>query len=453
MGSTEHNAAPEALSTGLLREALVDMHPEDIAEALNERSLEDVLETFQVLPVVEAADVLGRLSVEQRDALLELMPAEHSAALLEQMSPDDRADVIQELDPQTAQHLLSCLEASSPIAAEEVRRLVAYSEESAGGLMTTQYIALPPETTVREAITKVRDHSRQQNPETIYYLYVTTPGNKLIGIVSLRDLILGDFNQTLREIMTENVVRVEPSADQEEVAKAIAKYDFSAIPVTGKRGRLLGVVTVDDVMDVVIEEATEDAQKMAAIEPIDAPYFETSILMFIRKRAPWLVILFFGELLTASVLKSYQSDFAAMLTLVAFIPLIISSGGNTGSQSSSLVIRGLAVGEIKPRDWWRIMSRELAIGIALGLLLGAVGFIRAYFTGDTNLELSVGFTVAFSIIAVVVLGALLGSLLPLAIQRMGLDPAVSSTPFIASLVDIAGLLLYFSIARVILTLP
>lgn len=436
-----------------LRDALAEMHPEDIAEALNERSLEEAADTIQLLPIKEAADVLGRLSIELRDALLELMPVEQSAALLGDMSPDDRADVIQELDPRTAARLLECLETTAPSAAEEVRRLIAYSEESAGGLMTTQFVALAPDTTIRDAIAKVREHSKERTPETIYYIYVTTPANKLVGVVSLRDLILGEFEQTLSEIMTENVLRVDPGADQEEVAKAIAKYDLSAIPVTGPRGRLLGVVTVDDVMDVVIEEATEDAHKMAAITPIDAAYFDTSVWMFIRKRAPWLIVLFLGELLTASVLKGYEADFAAMLTLVAFIPLIISSGGNTGSQSSSLIIRGLAVGEIKPRDWWRVMSRELLIGISLGLLLGGVGFARAYFTGDVNLELSLALTVSLSIIAVVVLGALLGSLLPLAIQRIGLDPAVSSTPFIASLVDVVGLLLYFSIARVIFAFP
>ncbi|QQR90546.1 MAG: magnesium transporter [Myxococcales bacterium] len=445
--------APELLrieESSRLREYLDEIHPEDISDMLGYAETPQGLKILRLLPQSKGAEVLGRVKPELRDNFLEAIPPEESAVFLSRMSSDDRADFMQEIAPALAADLLKHLEEIAPEAAEDARRLIAYPEQSAGGLMTTEFIALAPDTKIKEAIEKVRDFSLRGHAETIYYIYVTAFGNKLVGVLSLRDLILADPENTLSDIMKQNVVRVEPFADQEEVAQTIARYDLSAIPITGPRGRLIGVVTVDDVVDVVIEEATEDAQKMAAIEPIDAAYFETSVATFIRKRAPWLVVLFIGELLTATVLKRYEHDFATTLILVAFIPLIISSGGNSGAQSSSLIIRALALGELEPKDWWRVFSKELTIGIALGLLLGIVGFARVFFVPGAAFTAEIALTVAGSIVAVVLLGALLGSLLPLGIKRLGLDPAVSSTPFIASLVDVLGLMLYFSIARVLI---
>jgi magnesium transporter len=244
------------------------------------------------------------------------------------------------------------------------------------------------------------------------------------------------------------VIYVHPSVHQEEVARTFQKYSFSALPVVDEHGRMLGLVTVDDVMDVVIEEATEDAQMMGAVQPMDDAYFATDFWTFIKKRAPWLIVLFAGELLTASVMHSYEHELSALVDLVVFIPLIISSGGNSGSQSSSLIIRALAVGEIQPSDWRRIFVREAAIGAVLGITLGVVGFLRAYLLQE-NEAFRIAGAVSVSVLAVVMVGTLVGSLLPLAIKRVGLDPAVSSTPFIASLVDVLGLLVYFSVARLI----
>ncbi len=270
--------------------------------------------------------------------------------------------------------------------------------------------------------------------------------------MSLRDLILSDPGETLGDVMTDNVVTVRATDDQEEVARTIAKYDFNAIPVIDEHGNLLGVVTVDDVVDVVIEEATEDAHLMGAVSPMEESYFETRLFALFRSRVIWLFVLFLGGFLTATVMEQFQNELSTAIQLAIFVPLIISAGGNAGSQSASLMIRALAVGEVKPSDWLKVLGREALTSIALGLVLGALGFGRAFFTGETGDTIPLALTVSLATLSVVVVGSLVGSLLPLVIQRAGLDPAVSSTPFIASLVDVVGLLIYLTVARLVMHL-
>lgn len=432
-----------------LREALEEFHPEDIAEVLREIEGEDAVALMRALPEEYAAQVLERLDDEARAQLLERMGTDQAATILTEMSADDRADAIQELPEAVAEKILDRLEKVEPEVAEEVRELVSYPADSAGGLMTTEYVSLAPDTKVWQAIEEVRRAAQEREAETLSYLYVTAFNNKLVGVVSLRDLILADPGRELGDIMTQNLVKVVPTAHQEEVARAIAKYDLSAIPVVDEQNRMIGLVTVDDVVDVVIEEATEDAQRMGAVVPTEDAYFETEFWVFIRKRAMWLIVLFLGELLTASVMQRYEEEMASALDLVLFIPLIISSGGNSGSQSSSLIIRALAIGEVAPRDWLKVLVREVGMGVTLGLILGVVGFARVYFFGSHN-SIPMSMAVGLSVVAIVTLGTLTGSLLPLGIKRVGLDPAVSSTPFIASLVDVIGLALYFTVANAIL---
>ncbi len=432
-----------------LKEALEEFHPEDIAEIVEDLNLEDTLALFRALPDDFAAEVLERLPTESQTEVLQLLSTREAAELLSEMSPDDRADVVQELDEGRASELIAHLEQHEPEVAEEVRELSAYPEDVAGGLMTTDYVALQPDVKIWQAIEEVRRLSREEEVETVYYIYVVY-GEKLVGVVSLRDLILSDPGETLGDVMTENVVTVRATDDQEEVARTIAKYDFSAIPVIDEHGNLLGVVTVDDVVDVVIEEATEDAHRMGAVSPIEEGYFDTALWRVFRSRVVWLILLFLGGFLTATVMQQFQGELRRVIELAVFVPLIISAGGNAGSQSASLVIRALAVGDAKPSDWLKVLAREAITSLALGLVVGLLGFGRAFFAGDPGRAIPLAATVSISTLAVVVVGSLVGSLLPLAIQRLGLDPAVSSTPFIASLVDVVGLLIYLSVAHLLI---
>jgi magnesium transporter len=431
-----------------LREALDEFHSEDIAELLEDLPQEEATALFKAVPPDLAAAVLAHMPEDERARILERLGAQGAADVLAEMAPDDRADALQDLPSEIAEMILSHIAQTEPELADDLRDLASYPEDSAGGLMTTEYVALSPNTKIWQAIEAVRQYGRQDKAETLYYAYVVAFGGKLVGVVSLKELILNDPGVGVEDVMTENVIYVHPELHQEEVARTFQKYSFSALPIVDDHGRMLGLVTVDDVMDVVIEEATEDAQMMGAVQPIEDAYFSTDFWTFIKKRAPWLVILFLGGLLTATVMRGHQDAMSKLVDLVIFMPLIMSSGGNSGSQSSSLIIRAMALGEVEPSDWWRILVREASIGVALGLILGVVGFFRGYFANGHD-PLRLGFTVAASVLAVVTTGTLVGSLLPLAIKRIGLDPAVSSTPFIASLVDVLGLLVYFSVARVI----
>lgn len=435
-----------------LAETLADLHAEDLADLLQALDPPDRIKIIEALPQDVAADVLGRLPEEPAQQILNSIGPRESAALLTEMNADDRADVMQDLPEQQAREILASLEVSEPGIAEQVRVLSSYGEQTAGGIMTTDYLALWPELTVSEAIEEVRRNSHERNLETVYYLYVVAY-DKLIGVLSLRDLLLNDGSRVISSVMTSNVVNVGPETDQEEVAAAIARYDLSAIPVVDQQGRMLGVVTVDDVVDVVIEEATEDAHKMAAMVPVgEGGYFDTSFREYFKSRIIWLVVLFVCGLLTTLVMNHYQGELAAVMDLVIFVPLIISSGGNSGSQSSSLIIRALALGELKPADWQKVFGREALMGLCLGLVLGMVGFARAVVTGGISNPTALGCTVALSVVAVVTLGTLVGSLMPLIIEQLGLDPAVSSTPFVASVVDVIGLVVYFSVAHALFTL-
>ena len=439
-----------AIGPDAVREAVSEFHPEDIAELLEDLSSKEAVLLVRALPTETAADVVERLSPRRQVLVFNAIDMGRAVELLNEMDPDDRVDLLQELEEDDAKSLLAALERREPEAAEEVRELVHYEPETAGGLMTTEFASLPPDTKVWEAMDAARRLGREELAEMLYYIYVCQPNGELLGVVSLRDLILSDPGQALSEIMTANIFTVRTSDDQEKVAHEIARYDLAALPVVDDYARMLGVVTVDDVVDVVIEEATEDAQMMGGVVPLEDSYFQTGWAEFVWKRGSWLVLLFVAQLLTATVIHKNQDILQATVELVLFIPLIIASGGNAGSQSSTLVIRAMALGELKLSDWKRVASRELLIGLSLGVALGLIGFARAWFAGETVPPLAIATAVGTSILAIVTLSTMVGSLLPLLIRRAGLDPAVSSTPFIASIVDVLGLIVYFAVAQVIL---
>ncbi len=443
-----------AISEGpeAVREAVSEFHAEDIAELLEDLSAREAVALVRALPAESAADVVERLSAHRQVLVFNAIDTTRAVELLREMDPDDRVDLLQELDEPDAAALLAALERKEPEAAEEVRELDKWEPETAGGIMTSEFVSVLPETKVWEAIEAARNLAHQDEAETLYYLYVCNPQGELLGVVSLRDLILSEPGNALEEIMTNNPFYVSPHDDQEKVAHEIARYDLAALPVVDEHLGMLGVVTVDDVVDVVIEEATEDAQKMGGVLPLEDSYFQTGWAEFVWKRGSWLVLLFAAQLLTATVIRNNQNILQSTLELVVFIPLIIASGGNAGSQSSTLIIRAMALGELGPKDWARVLSRELLIGVSLGVTLGVMGFARGWIAGETVAPIKIATAIGLSILAIVTMSTIIGSILPLLIKRVGLDPAVSSTPFIASIVDVLGLLVYFSVAHTVLNL-
>jgi len=438
-----------ALGPEAVREAVSEIHAEDIAELLEDLSAREAITLVRALPNETAADVVERLSAPRQVLIFNAIDTGRAVELLSEMDPDDRVDLLQELEEDDARVLLAALERREPEVAEEVRELVQYEPETAGGLMTTEFAALPPETKVWEAMAAARQFGRDV-AEMLYYIYVCRPSGELLGVVSLRDLILSEPGQALSEIMTENVLYVSAFDEQEKVAHAIARYDLGALPVVDQMSRMLGVVTIDDVVDVVIEEATKDAQKMGGVVPLEDSYFQTGWTELVWKRGSWLVLLFLAQLLTATVIRNNRHILEATVELVIFIPLIMSTGGNAGSQSASLIIRAMTLGELKPEDWARVLARELVIGLSLGIILGLMGFTRGLISGETVAPAAIATAVGMSVLAIVTMSTIIGSLLPLLIRRAGLDPAASSTPFIASIVDIMGLLVYFGVAHLVL---
>lgn len=434
---------PEALL-----ELTEELHPVDLADLACELDTELAQQLLAILPIDVSARLLENCEEDERLRLFSTLAAqaiETAAAITDEMAPDDRADLYALLDAELRAELLANL---SEEESRDIRQLLSYPEDSAGALLTTDFVALPAHETAAGAIERVRETAREM--ETIYQAYAVDPHNTLLGVVSLRDLVTSPADQTIDAIMNPNIVTVQVEADQEEVARLIAKYDLLALPVVDRAHRIVGIITIDDAIDVVEEEATEDVQKLGAVEPLESSYISTPFWVLIKARAPWLIVLFVAVLATRNVLEHYTSaDLIHLTMLMWFVPLIASSGGNSGSQSATLVIRALAVGRLTPSDAPRVLMRELFIGACLGLLLATVGIVSVLLWDSTRL-LGMVVTMGIAVIAVVTVGALLGSGVPLLLEKLGIDPAVSSTPFIASMVDIAGLVIYFEIGKLFL---
>ncbi|HEX9306886.1 MAG TPA: magnesium transporter [Anaeromyxobacter sp.] len=437
----EQQEAGERLSAEDLREAWLLFAPED-------RRL-----GFEQLPRSEAEDFFLSLPARDQEELVLGLPRDARRSWVRLLPPDDAADLIQAAAPEEREGLLALLDDATR---REVTALLAYAEDEAGGLMNPRFARIRPDATVDEAISYLRRQAREANAEVIYYAYVLDEEQRLLGVASFRDLFAASPEKRVRDVMHTDIVSVTEDMDQEAVSHVFADHDLPAIPVVDAQGRMKGIVTVDDIVDVVEEEATEDIQKFGGVEVLGAPYLDMGFGAMVRKRGGWLAALFIGEMLTATAMAFFEDEIARAVVLAVFLPLIISSGGNSGSQASTLVIRAMALGEVRVRDWWRVAGREVTTGLALGVLLATIGFVRilvwqriGHMYGEHYLR--VALTVSVSLVGVVTFGTLAGSMLPFLLRRFGLDPASASAPFVATLVDVTGLVIYFAVGSVFLS--
>ncbi len=435
----------------ILKEVLQEWPPADIAELLVELEETERVLIFRLLNRELATDVFEYLDVDTQMELIKSMGKEEVAGILNEMDPDDRTALFEEIPAHALQQLLSLLSADEKKIATT---LLGYPENSIGRLMTPDYLAVKADWTVQEVLEYIRKFGKSK--ETLNVLFVIEEKRKLLGQVDIRDILLANPEQKVNEIYDENITPLNVFDDQETAIAVLKKYDAVALPVVDNNNVLLGIVTVDDILDVEEEETTEDIQKQAAVVAFDEPYTEVSILQMIKKRAGWLSILFIGEMFTATAMAFFEEEIARAVVLALFVPLIISSGGNSGSQASTLIVRAMALGHITLMDWFKVMRRELLIGLALGIILGTIGFIRIFLWQEVSHLygenwFSVALSIFFSLIGVVMWGTLIGSMLPFLLKRLGFDPAASSAPFVATLVDVTGLIIYFTVAKFILT--
>ena len=427
--------------------------PADLAPILAELPVEQLAVLFRSCPQELAAATFSYLEHETQRKVLKTLTQPQVAALLNALPPDDRTAFLNELPLDVAMQLLSML---TPDERQVAQSLLAYPDHSVGRMMTLDYVAVRAEWTVREALDFIREHGYDR--ETLNVIFVVDDKGHLIDDIRVRRFLLCPLDATVRDLLDGNYTMLSPTDDREKALELFKKFDRVALPVVDENRKLIGIVTVDDMLDVAEEEATEDIQKLGGSEALDEPYTTIALSRMVKKRASWLVVLFLGEMLTATAMSYFEDEIAKAVVLALFVPLVISSGGNAGSQAATLVIRALALGEFKLRDWWRIMRREFVAGFALGMILGVIGFVRiAAWSLFSNIYgphwLLVASTVGIALVGIVLWGSLMGSMLPLVLKRLGFDPATSSAPFVATLVDVTGLIIYFSVAFVILRGP
>jgi magnesium transporter len=406
---------------------------------------------FRELPRDEAEEVFRELDAADQAGLLTQLPREERRSWSRALAPDDAADCLQAAPGSMREELLGYLDEPSR---REVVALLAYAEDEAGGLMNPRYARMRPQMRVDEALAYLRRQALE-HVGTLYYAYVLDAQHRLIGVISVRELFAAAADKTVADVMTTDVVRVSEHTDQEEVGRLLAQHDLVAIPVVDAEGRIVGIVSVDDILDVVREEATEDIQRLGGTQPLVGPYLRTSLPQMITRRGGWLGVLFLGEMLTASAMSRYQDDIARSVALALFLPLIISSGGNSGSQATTLVIRAMALGDVRLPHWWKVLSRETLCGLALGLVLAAIGLARilawqGLFGSYGNQAAQLAAIVAVSLVGVVLWGTVSGAMLPFVLRAFGMDPAGASAPLVATVVDVTGIIIYFTVARAVI---
>ena len=433
-----------------LRELLNRWSPADVVELFGELSDEEDLAGMRMLTGPQRARVFEYLDRHSQKQLLKALPPEFVRSLLNEIADDDRTAILAELADSERERLLSLLSDEQRGIAES---LLKYPEKSVGRLMTPHFVAVRPQWTVQEVLDHIRQHG--QDSETLNVVYIVDQDHRLVDDMRIRQILLAKPSQHLSEILDHNFVTLKANDPKRGAVEIFRQYDRSALPVVDENGVLLGVVTIDDVIDIAEESATADMQKLGGLEALNEPYDTTPLSTMIRKRASWLVVLFLGEMLTATAMGFFEGEIEKAVVLALFVPLIISSGGNSGSQAATLIVRALALGEVGLRDWFRVFRREIISGIALGTTLGSIGFVRiGIWTLFSDIYgpywFLVGLTVAFSLVLIVLWGTLAGAMLPFVLKRVGFDPATSSAPLVATLVDVTGLVIYFTVAIILL---
>jgi magnesium transporter len=434
-----------------LRDLLLDVAPVEIAELLQTLSDEERVLIFRILPRDKAALIFAELDVDVQELLLSGLGDRQTARLLDEMAADDRTALLEEIPAEAARQLLTLL---SKEEREVALTLLGYPEGSVGRLMSPDYLTIHSDWKVREVLDHIRGNG--QESASLDTFYVVDAKGKLVDEIAIKLILLASPDQEVAALMNFTFESLDVHSDQEQAVELFRKYDRSTLPVVDSAGILLGIVTVDDILDVEEQEVTEDIQKLGGSEALEDPYIKTPVATLIRKRAHWLIVLFIGEMLTASAMVEFADEIQRAVVLALFVPLIISSGGNSGSQASTIIIRALAVGEIRLKDWIKVFQRELTAGAVLGLLLGTLGFFRVVIWAQFSPMygehwLALAFTVFFSLTCVVALGSISGAMLPFILKRLKFDPATSSAPFVATIVDVAGLVIYFTIAAMLLT--
>jgi magnesium transporter len=453
MTDTEVKPEGEEFSPFQLAARLARNDVADSVEVINQLSPADAAATIELLPNEIAIEILDKPELHFGAEIIQALPRKHATVLLSGMSADVAADTVQLLEEPVRSEMLASLDEATRAT---ITGLLSYPENTAGSMMTTEFVSAPANWTVAQTLEHIRQVERTR--ETIYAIYVLDPvTRRLIGAVTLRRLISGESTASILTLVpTTGPVTTSPLVDREDVARLISKYDLLAVPVVDRGGHVLGIVTVDDIIDTIIEESTEDVQKFGGMEATESAYLQVSLGEMIRKRGVWLCLLFLSEMLTASAMQYFESELEKAIVLTLFIPLIMSSGGNSGSQATSLLIRSLALRDVALGDWWRVAIRELPTGIILGVMLGVIGVVRIVIWQKLGLYdygehwVLVAVTVAAALVGVVTFGSVAGSMLPFALQRVGFDPASASAPFVATLVDVTGLMIYFSVALMIL---
>ena len=441
----------DARDFSTLKEVLSEWSPTDVAELISEFPESEQALIFRILPRDLAADIFEYIDFDLQVSLLKGLGKEEVAAILNEMSPDDRTALLEDLPGSAARQMITLLSSDERKIAVT---LLGYPEDSVGRLMTPDYISVKPEWTMNDVLNHIREYGKDS--ETLNIIYVVDEKGKLIDDIRIRDIILALPESKVSDLMDENFVSLHVTDDQEKAVQVFKKYDRVALPVLDSLGVLIGIVTVDDVFDVAEEEATEDIHKIGGVEALEEPYVNVPLLQMVRKRAGWLSILLVGEMLTTTAMSFFEGEISKAVVLALFMPLIISSGGNSGSQASTLVIRALSLGELKLRDWWFVMRREIISGVLLGSILGAIGFVRISVWQAVGHPYGVhwvllGLTVFCSLIGVVLWGTLSGAMLPFILKKLGADPATSSAPLVATMVDVTGLVIYFTMAIIILS--